>query len=241
MKIAIVGTEEHTRHLAPWNDPEYKIWVFNEAANAGWCKRWDICFQLHPKYIYRDLNNGKDPKHWEWLQQDHGSDKKILMQELDYLVPNSQRYPLDEINESFMSTLTWEGEQLKNYRATVSYAIALAMWMGADCIDIYGVELVHTAEYRSQQMNFAFWVGVATGRKIPVTLHCSRGTFDQPYYGYETYMEETRLQQMLDGLKAQLEEEMAKVNQIRGAIQVCMQLMEDEKSNEKLPNIPQDN
>jgi len=240
MKIAIVGTEEHTRHLAPWDDPDYQIWVFNEAANAEWCKRWDMCFQLHPPHVYQDLNNGKDPKHWEWLQTDHGPHKHIVMQKIATGVPNSQAYPLELVNKRFMSNLTWEDEHLKNFRATVSYAIALALLLEADQIDIYGVELVHTAEYRSQQMNFAFWVGMASAL-TRVTLHCSRGTFDQPLYGYETYMEETKLQQMLTGLKAQLEEEMAKVNQIRGAIQVCIQLMEQESDGEKLPDIQQDN
>jgi len=229
VKIAIVGSEEHTRHLAPFDDPDYKIWVFNEAANAEWCKRWDLCFQIHPPNIYRN-NNKKDPEHWNWLRQPHG--KRIVLQEVDPEIPDSEAFPLKKINENYLSSLTWEGERLKNFKATISYAIALALYEGAEEIHIYGIELVHTAEYRRQQANFSFWTGVAVGRKIKVVLHCSRGTFDGALYGYEDYMETGKLESYLVGLKEQRELTLKQLNMIEGAIQLASQLLEEEKEKD---------
>jgi hypothetical protein len=230
VKVAIVGAEEQTRHLAPYDDPSYIIWVFNEFANAAWCKRWDLLFQLHSPNVYRNLNNDKDPHHWEWLQRSHG--KPVVMQKVDPLVPDSVAYPLSAVNHAFMSRFTYEGMQQKNIRATLCYAVALAVLAKAESIDIWGVELAYSAEYRSQQNNFAFWMGVASGRGIPVNLHCCKGMFDQPLYGYEDFMQEDQLQRYLEGVTLQIEEEKVKLAKLEGARMLLIQMLAEEKSQD---------
>lgn len=232
MKLAIVGAEEHTRHLAPFDDPDFDIWVFNEFAAADWCKRWSGCFQIHQPKVYRDPKNEKDPKHWAWLQQEHG--KPIFMQAVDPQVPDSVKYPLEEINETFLSTLTYEGlAQKRNYRATLAYAMALGLYKGYEEIDIWGVELAHYAEYRSQQTNFAFWVGLATGRGVKVDLHCCKGMFDQPLYGYEDFMEEDKIQRYLEGIRQQIAEEKEKLNKLQGAEMLAVQMLAERGEQEQ--------
>lgn len=231
--VAIVGAEQHSRHLAPWDDPDVDIWVFNEWASKEWCKRYDLVLQLHPNY--QSLINEIDPNHWEWLQQERGI--PVYMQEVDEKVPDSVRYPLEEINAEYMSYLTWEGEPLKNFDASLSYAIALALYKGYEKIHIYGVELVHSSTYRSQQSNFAFWAGLAAGRKVNVELHCSRGTFDKPLYGYEREnVSHNKLQNYIDGLSSQKEAAQRELNMIEGALQLALQMQADEKEeNEEAP------
>lgn len=228
MKLAIVGAEERTRGLAPWDDPEYDIWVLNEYATAEWCKRCTSVLQLHPAYVYTSPNNEKDPLHWDWLQS---TDIPVYMQEVDQRVPSSIKYPLDEINKEFLSTLTYDGVSVKNFDASICYAVALALYLEYDSIDIYGVELVYDLHYRKQQTNFSFWVGVATGRKVPVDMHCSRGLFDHSLYAYEGGFVEpkSKLEGYLDGLVSQMEEEKKKLFMVEGAIQIIKQLLEEEQ------------
>lgn len=210
-KLAIVGAEEHTRHLAPYDDPEYEIWVFNEWANADWCKRWDAVLQLHSEKIYAGKNK-KDPHHWEWLQQEHG--KPIYMQKVDSRVPNSTPYPLQEIIERFGT---------RYFRATICYAIALALYLGYEEIHIWGVELKSHAEYKSQRDCFIYWNGVAGGK---IKLHCCKGLFQEPLYGFEEYMQEDEIQRYIEGLTIQLEEAMKKVYQLEGALMLAKQMQE---------------
>jgi hypothetical protein len=235
LKVIITGTESQTRYLIPFDDQNYDIWVFNEAANAEWCKRWDVCFQLHKPKIYTDINNLKDPKHWEWLQIDHK--KTIYMQTVDPLVPNSIRYPLEFIEQMFTENLTYNGEEQHNIRATLCYAIALALYQGVESIDIYGVELDNSAEYRSQQNNFAFWLGVARGCRIPVNLHCCKGMFNKPLYGYEDDMTEEQIQKYVVGLDIQIEEAKEKLHKLEGAKMLAIQMLTEQKETEDVEKV----
>lgn len=71
-KLAIVGFAETTRHLAPYDDPEYEIWSLNEGYNYEWIKRFDRWFQIHPRWDYTRDNNTNHRNHWNWLQNKSG-------------------------------------------------------------------------------------------------------------------------------------------------------------------------
>lgn len=217
--------------MAPFDNDAFDVWLFNEWANAPWCKRWDACIQIHEPNIYKNQENEKDPKHWKWLQKDHG--KPIYMQEVDQLVPGSVKYPLEEINARFMSNLRWEKKEQKYYRATIAYAIALALYLGYKEIHIWGVELSSHAEYRSQRDNFIFWMGAAIGVGAKVTLHCCKGMFDWPLYGYEDFMQEDKIQRYIEGINSQLEQKRKEVAMLEGALQLAIQLLDDSKQEDE--------
>lgn len=173
-KLAIVGSGTETRDLAPWSDLSFDIWVFNEAANSPWCKRWDACFQMHKPEIYTG-HNTKDAGHWEWLQRDHGKNKAIIMQERDFRVPNCAPFQLDdEINRL---------RGLSYFTSTFAYMASLAAGRYSQ-IDIYGIEMSFS-EYQYQAEGFRFWIGYLMGAGITVNLHSGRKLFDAPLYGYE--------------------------------------------------------
>jgi len=176
-KLAIVGSGSNTRGNAPFDNPKYDIWVFNEAANAEWCKRWSACFQMHEPGIYKG-HNTKDLKHWEWLQREHG--KPVYMQEVDPLVPNSVRYPLEAAQEL---------AGVRMFPTTFAYMAALAIMQGYEEIRIFGVEL-SASEYQYQANGYLFWFGFLRGRlgadKVDsAVLHLDKNIFDVPLYGYE--------------------------------------------------------
>ena len=174
--VAILGTHPRTRDLAPWNDKSIDIWVQNEAGNQSFVKRCDAVFQMHVPEIYSNPHNRCDPKHWEWLQQDHG-DLDIYMQNIDPRVPNSRKYPLDSI----LRILSCE----RFFTSTTDYMIALACYLDYDAIHLYGIEMETNTEYQQQQDSFMYWYGVAQGNGIKIYRHCADWMFEKRLYGYE--------------------------------------------------------
>jgi hypothetical protein len=185
-KLAIVGSHPGTRDNAPWNDGDFDIWVFNEAAMANpkdtpsdpakqWCKRWDACFQMHKPEIYTSPYNRSNAGHWEWLQKQH-LDRPIYMQSQDVNVPNSVVYPLEE-------AIALTGE--KYFTSSFAYALALAALQGRTYIEIYGSDLVSNTEYSYQAECFKFWIAFLRGRGITVVMKCWDSAFASPLYGYE--------------------------------------------------------
>jgi hypothetical protein len=115
-----------------------------------------------------------NPDYWPWLQQDHG--RPIYMQEVDGRVPNSTRYPLEEI----LSLVPY-----RYLRSSPAMALALAIYLGYEEIQLYGSELTSNTEYAYQATNYAFWIGFAHGRGIDLKLNCWQDEFNQRIYGYE--------------------------------------------------------
>jgi len=174
-KLAIVGTHSDTREHAPYNDPSYDIWVFNEAGNSEWCKRWTAVFQMHEPEIYKG-HNTKDAKHWDWLQRKHG--KPIYMQEIDPQVPDSVRYPIEDAE-------ALSGELY--FTSTLAYTVALAIMQKYERVEIYGIELNSNTEYSAQAECYRYWIGFLKGSigHQNVILHSSRSLFQSIRYGYD--------------------------------------------------------
>jgi hypothetical protein len=176
-KLAIVGSGSKTRDNAPFDDLSFDIWVFNEAAQSEWCKRWSAVFQMHEPEIYTG-HNTKNAEHWNWLQQRHG--KPIYMQEHDPRVPDSIEYPLQAARDLC-------GVQM--FTTTFAYMAALALLQGYEVIKIYGVEL-SASEYEYQANGYLFWFGFLRGRLgvdnvDSAVLHLDKNIFYAPLYGYE--------------------------------------------------------
>jgi hypothetical protein len=145
-KLAIVGSHFKTRENAPFNDPSYIIWAFNEAAQDPFCKRWDVVFQLHKPEVYSSVNNMVNVKHWDWLQQDHGVAKTVYMQALDEIV-------------MMLPAAKPSGQPF--FTSSASMALALALYLGYEHIEVYGVDLSSGTEYQYQQLCWLYWCGVA--------------------------------------------------------------------------------
>jgi hypothetical protein len=173
-KLAIVGSGPNTREQAPFDDKYFDIWAFNEAPMDDWCKRWDAAFQLHAPEIYTG-HNVKHPDYWRWLQRERGH--TIYMQARDERVPDSVTYPLDDV-------LTLGGRRLMGM--SMCYAVGLALLMGYQHIEVWGVELSYT-EYQYGADAWRYWVGLATGKlgADHMILHCGEQMFTGLLYGYE--------------------------------------------------------
>lgn len=71
-KVAFVGFSASSRHLAPYNNPEYEVWILNEEYNFPWTKSFDRIFQIHQDWDWGRDNNPNDPNHKYWLENRTG-------------------------------------------------------------------------------------------------------------------------------------------------------------------------
>lgn len=178
-KLAIVGSHPNGYLDAPYDDPEWEVWMFNEAPQWSG-KRWDGCLQLHRPEIYTSPTNFasrmRKIDYWAWLQEDHGPDKRIWTYPKDERIPNSVEYPLEEI----VSMVPY-----RYLRSSPAEALALAIYLGYTTIGLWGAELTSNTEYAYQASNMTFWIGYAHGRGIDFQLYCWQDEFDQRIYGIE--------------------------------------------------------
>jgi hypothetical protein len=186
-KLAIVGSHPKTRDLAPLNNPDYDIWVFNESVSLGWAKTATAVFQMHNPIIFRNPANRNDPKHYQWLVQPQGK-IEIFMQEKFEDVPNSVKYPMDQIL-AMLGTLQRGEDAVKYFTSSVAYALALGIYRNYKHIEVWGVELETNTEYQYQRENLNYWCGVAIGRGIDLIIPKESGLFRDLLYGFEGDLE----------------------------------------------------
>lgn len=192
-----------------FNRDDCDIWGFNEILKMDWYKRADVIFQLHLEPIWRNPTNRNDQNYLYWLKNISGQcnvckgegcqhcnkgtyyPKKrdgvtIFMQEEYKDVPNSVKYPLDEI-KTMLQNFKWvaaSGYSDKTYlTSSPAEALALGIYMGYKKIECWGVEMNTDTEYRYQRDCITFWQGVAAGKGIEVIAYTE--IYNSPIYGYE--------------------------------------------------------
>ena len=70
-KIVMFGMNPRTRSRIPWDD-DCEIWSLNEAPSKDWVKRYDVLFQIHPRWDWDRLNNLADPNHPLYVKAQNG-------------------------------------------------------------------------------------------------------------------------------------------------------------------------
>jgi len=129
-------------------------------------------FEMHP--IWALANNIKEEyekprKHWEWLKQPH--DFPIYMLEHRPEVPACVPYPLvDVAKDLFGERLLKGGEPTYVFGSSIDYMMALAIHMRPKQIELYGIEMGSSTEYRYQRESMALMIGMALSRGIKVIV-----------------------------------------------------------------------
>ena len=181
-KVVIVGSNQYTRHLIDW-DQNADYWLFNEAGNHSWAKRCDAVFQMHLPDIWRNLGNVNDKNHYMWLQN---TEIPVYMQDHYDDVRTSIKYPLNEICQALLpGIIRKSGDQVRYFTSSPAYAIALAIYLNYDVIEIVGIEMSSNTEYLYQRDGVMFWIGIATGRGIKVIIQDKSLLFKSKLYGYD--------------------------------------------------------
>lgn len=153
LKVAIVGLAQSSRHLVPWNRPEWELWGV----------AWDVerykfrrAFEMHDMKtmqtsgasIYQNL-----PAYFDKLAA-----CEVVYTQEPLPIPNGVVYPFDEVAQ--VCGDYWE--------SSIAYALALAITEGAEEIGIYGVNMRADEEYAYQRPNLEYLIGLARGKGIAV-------------------------------------------------------------------------
>jgi hypothetical protein len=169
--LVVMGSHPRTRGEFDWTREDCDIVVLNAAMKQDWVKRADYVTQMHLPVIWRNPGNRNDANHYNWLKS--GKTPIILMQEQYDDVPNSMRYPIEEVLKLGHRYLT----------SSAAYSIAFGIVQGYQKIEVYGVEMETNTEYEHQRPGVAYWIGLAEGAGVEVDYHGN--ILDCPLYGYE--------------------------------------------------------
>ncbi len=236
-KVAIVGFAESWRQ-APYDDQSVEIWSLNEFWK--YAPRWNRWWEVHDAETLgvskRDLSEGEQKRHLEWLSKDHGPDRPIYMQPqfCDGRFPNAVPMQLDRMVNRFG----------KYFTSSIGYMIAQAILDDYGWIGLWGIDLASDEEYRHQRANAEYLIGIARGEgRTVVVAETSAILKGGNLYGFEKSISLNN--PILDAVKthkAALEkkhhEQLAVLNTLDGAIQECENTIKLHEYRERGCTIP---
>lgn len=170
-KVCICGTSRTLKQI-PQNIPGLEYWILNDMYLIA--KGFSRVFEIHPKDILDNCISSNGNMRISELAK---LSVPVYMQEHFEDVPNSIKYPLDDIIQHF-------GRDV--FQSTVDYMIALALYEGYEEIYIYGVDMSVGEEYEYQKPTASYWIGRAEGMGVKVFMPDNCDLLKTYYrYGYE--------------------------------------------------------
>lgn len=222
MRVAIIGTMQDSRGLAPYNDPEWEIWGCSPGNAYGALPRVTRWFELHGVVDLKGPENADwNAKYFEWLA---AQTFPVYMQEPNDLLPQCRIFP----------RMAWLKEFGDWGRMAATSSIALmvgfAIMEGADEIGIWGVDMQADVEiYSLQKAGCQIMLKLAheRGIKTTVPLESCLSTMP-PFYGYDLasrmgrklYVRKLVLEQQAANAQAQMNHQERVLYQTRGALEM---------------------
>ena len=220
--LCIVGTAESLKE-APFGDESVEIWAAGTAIARPECERADKVFELHPRRYW----GNPAP-----LERYSEFDGPVYMQDHYEEIPNSVKYPHDEIKERFHLDAMGNNLYVTN---TITWMLLLAIYEGYTDISLYGVHMSHETEYAYQRSSCSWALGIIhglmlAGEKYTIRIAEQSSLLKAEYeYGYDEPTKTMQyLQGRLDGLKAGVKEATTQITNLEarklrteGAISEC--------------------
>lgn len=170
MKVAIVGGASSNMH-APFDDPEWDIWVLGNQMQRYEGKKVDRIFEIHENL------QEHDPKYPQWLC---AFGVPLVVSETFY--SDNFQYFANEVDVfDYEAASEYIGE---NFSSSPAVMMAQAIMDGATEIGIWGVDMaLDEHEYFMQRPAMEQWIGYAKGKGIKVYIH------ESSPLGYTAYRE----------------------------------------------------
>ncbi len=239
-RVALCGFAPMTRGLVP-HEKDLEIWTLNEARMMQY-HRIDRLFQLHPRFDWDP--NTRDREYIQWV---NAQDCPVYMWDVQPDIPNSVRYPIEELTQKFGQNPAPDSEGPQPYfTSTFSLMLALAIHEGYDEIHLYGIDLTSEEEYRYQRAGAEYLLGwaKALGVKVVIPQDCPllKGPLYGKYNDAKSVFTQNVINQRLATLNQQKAQLMANLNAVDGAIQESqtwmVTLLRDVHSNAGLEHDP---
>ena len=234
-KIIMVGSNPRTRHLIPW-EADAEFWTLNEAPMNAWVKRWDLLFQIHPRWDWDRLNNLAHPNHPLFIKAKSGeclyckgageayADGKEVACPFCvagiYTVPDhraGKTIIMQDMNDDVPGCFQFpffpfEATKEKPYlTSTLAHMLFYAIFLSEDSpnvnIELYGFEAESNTEYAAQRPCIEYWVGYGRGLGMSIEAPGS-GLLKGRHYAYNDYDQgyRSRLEMRKQALHVQLHE-----------------------------------
>jgi hypothetical protein len=234
--VALVGTHDLTRGNAPFSDPSVDIWIFNGQSTMDWCPRADAVFDIHTtEDIYR--RSQEDLAFGRWL----ASEKTIPYYTAASVpdCPGNIVYPIDEVTGDVLKDFQRGGQPNKYFTSGPCYALAMAIHLGYERIEMYGIEMENNTEYLYQRDGVALFLGIAAGRGIHVEIDSRSMMFYAPLYGYEMDADKVD-REAFEQRASELEQLMMKTESEYNRARGILDAIQKEFIDAQLAGIPQD-
>ena len=196
-KLALVGRNTRTRAIAPFDNRDYEIWTLNESYTGAWMKRYDVLFQLHPRWDWERNNNMSDPNHPLFIKAQNGTclfcanTPGVAMKDGlevecphceagQYTVPEhrkGKKIYMQDVNKDvpgceFLKIQYLIGKFCVDgepyFTSTFSHMIVEAFRKGFQDISIYGFEMESDTEYIHQRACAEYWIGYGRAMGIKI-------------------------------------------------------------------------
>lgn len=135
-------------------------------------KSLNLLFLMHPQELIHQYYE----VHKEVMVKVKETGVQVITIVEDESLPGALIYPIHEMPSQY-------------FTSSFAYMIAYAIYKGFTEIHMYGVPLVLKEEYYEQRTCIEFWIGLAKGRGIDVTIHGLTTLFSTGRhagrYGYE--------------------------------------------------------
>mgnify|MGYP001162016817 CR=1 FL=1 len=193
-KIALIGKAPSTVALAPYDDPAWEVWILNTLGHLSEVPRWDRQFELHDLELTKAKEYGD---YYQWLSRQ--TRPVFLRDSPPAEFKGGVQFPLGAILQHFGK---YAGA---NYLTnTVSLMLALAIYehetgFPVSDIGLWGIDMAQhglkaaghvgwfTSEYARQRPSVEYWIGIAEGRGIRVTVPDQSDILKAAcIYGYHT-------------------------------------------------------
>jgi len=204
-KIIMVGMNPRTRNLIPW-DSDAEIWTLNEGHSKEWLKRYDVLFQIHPRWDWDRTNNISDPNHPLYLKGKDGdclyckgegkayqNGEAIPCPWCDFGVYHppthreGKRIVMQDANKDVPGCVRFPDVTDSYLTSTLAHMLVYAMLYYSDCeVELYGFEAESGTEYAQQRPCIEYWVGYMRGQGMSVTAPGS-GLLTGRHYAYEDF------------------------------------------------------
>ncbi len=224
MKIAIIGTLADSKMLAPFNDPEWEIWVCSAGNAYGAMPRVTRWFEIHGVVDLKGPENADwNQKYFDWLKTQQFP---VYMQEPNDLLPEARIFP----RLAWLNRFGDWGRMAAT--SSVAWMIGFAIMEGADEIGIWGVDMQADSEaYTQQKTGCQIMLKLAhdAGVKVTIPLESCLATMP-PLYGYaeatrmgrRLLVRELGLTNRLNEARANIEHWQRTFHEINGALQTTI-------------------
>jgi hypothetical protein len=155
--LIIAGGSDGIKYI-PY-EKDYEIWGITDNAIRT-LKRFDVLFDPHK--LSHAKKNKRLKNYYEILTT---LKQPIYMRRHFKQIPSSIQYPRTEIVKKY-------GEL---FFSSFDYMMALAIHLGYKEIYIYGIDMAVQQEYLYQRPSAMYWVGIARGSGIKVTIQKDSG------------------------------------------------------------------